>query len=98
MAVYLYTPPMWRNIVPMGGALNPGILTSTIVYRFAGTWHNVISVGEDDPVVADVDVDERTGLRLFFVKPMVIPGSLYDELSALEKGDASWTDAQLTLL
>lgn len=98
MAVYLYKPPTWRNPVPMRGALIVGISTSTCVYRQGGVWHNVLSSGMDDPVVADVDVDADSGLRLFFTKPMVVPDSLYDGLLALEPADPSWTPGSLTLL
>lgn len=96
--VYLFVPPLWRNPVPMGGALIVGIRTSTVVYRQDGIWHNVMTAGMDSPVVADVDIDAATGLRLFFTKPMVVPGHLYDELAALQPADASWTPATLTLL
>lgn len=98
MSVYLYKPPTWRNVVPMGGALNPGITTSTCVYRQDGVWHNVITAGMDNPVVTDCDVDAATGLRLFFTKPMVVPGSLHDELAAIEPAEDSWTPGSLTLL
>jgi hypothetical protein len=52
----------------------------------------------DAPVITDVDIDAATGLRLYFTKPMVVPGSLYDELSAITPADPSWTPGTLTLL
>ena len=99
MAVYLYTPPTWRNPVQFeDSALVAGVTTSTVVYRLNNTWYNVESLGIDNPVVADVDVDDRTGLRLLFIKPTVVPGSLHDELAAVEPANDSWTEGTLTLL
>lgn len=98
MAVYLYTPPQWRNVQVMEGALRYGVLTSTVVYRQGGVWHNVMTAGVDNPVVADVDIEPRTGLRLFFTKPMVVPEDIHDELAALAPADPSWSAGVLTLL
>lgn len=105
MAVYLYKPPTWRNVFVFerGHALRAGITTSTCVYRIDGVWYNVQSPGMDDPVVADVDVwvdpsNAANQLRLFFVRPMVVPGALYDELAAITPADPSWTPGSLTLL
>jgi hypothetical protein len=52
----------------------------------------------DAPVITDVDVDAASGLRLYFTKPMVVPGSLHDELLAITPADPSWTPGTLTLL
>lgn len=93
---YLYKPPTWRNVVMLKGSLRAGITTSTCVYRQNGVWHNVLSTGMDNPVVADCDV--VAGLLLFFTKPMVVPDELHDELAALEPADPSWTPGSLTLL
>jgi hypothetical protein len=82
----------------MGGALVVGVTTSTCVYRMGGVWHNQMEARMDDPVVANVDVDAATNLRLFFTKPMVVPGSLYSELSALSPADPTWAPGSLTLL
>lgn len=98
MSVYLYRPPSWRNIVPMGGPLNIGVTTSTVVWRQGGVWFNAMTAGIDSPVVASVDVDAGTGLRLFFNKPLVVPDTLHDELAALAPADPSWTPGSLTLL
>lgn len=103
MAVYLYTPPTWRKVQLMQGAwaLRYGIPTSTCVYRQGGVWHNILEPGMDNPVVADVDTITQpngTEFRLFFIKPMVVPDTLYAELSALEPADPSWTPGSLTLL
>lgn len=99
MAVYLYTPPTWRHVIEIGkSALVYGVATSTLVYRLAGVWYNVQEAGMDNPVVDHVDIDSRTGLKLFFSTPVVVPGSLHDELAAVTKGDDSWTDGTLTLL
>lgn len=101
MSVYLYTPPSWRNPAPMGGALVVGVRTSTCVYRVGGVWHNQMNAGMDNPVMANVDVIDIPGagsLRLFFTKPMVVPGSLHDELAAISPADPSWTPGSLTLL
>lgn len=99
MSVYLYAPPQWQNVTVIAGmALRTKIPTSTTVYRLGGVWHNVLSPGMDQPVISDVDVDPDTGLRLYFTKPMVVPGSLHDELAALQPADPSWTPGSLTLL
>lgn len=98
MAVYLYRPPTWHNVIPMGGALNIGFETSTVVWRQGGVWHNAMTAGMDNPVIKDCDVDAETGLRLFFNKPMVVPDTLYAELLALAPADPSWTPGSLTLL
>lgn len=96
--VYLYVPPTWRSVAMMGRALRYGVRTSTVVYRLGGVWHNIHSAGIDDPVVANVDIDALTGMRLFFTKPMVVPGHLYDELAAIQPADPSWLPGSLTLL
>lgn len=100
--VYLYTPPTWRNVVQLEGALHCGITTSTCVYRQGGVWHNVITPGMD---VFDLPIDvwvdpgnPANTLTLLFTKPMVIPGDLYAELAALAPADPSWTAGSLTLL
>lgn len=100
MSVYLFKPPTWRRVVEFekGSGLLPAITVSTVVYRQDGVWHNILECGVNNPIVTDCDVDADSNLRLFFVKPMVVPGSLYDELSALVKGDPSWADATLTQL
>jgi hypothetical protein len=98
MAVYLYRPPSWRYVETMQGSLRYGITTSTVVYRLNGVWHNEMTAGMDQPVIADCDVDEQSGLRLFFYKPMVVPDWLHDELAAIEPADPSWTPGSLTLL
>jgi hypothetical protein len=82
----------------MGGALIPSIVTSTVVYRQGGVWYNIHSAGMDTPVVANVDIEPRTGLRLFFSKPMIVPEELFAGLSALQPADPSWTPGILTLL
>jgi hypothetical protein len=82
----------------MRGSLRYGVNTSTTVYRLNGQWFNVQDAGMDAPVITDVDVDAATGLRLYFTKPMVVPGSLHDELSAITPADPSWTPGTLTLL
>lgn len=98
MSVYLYTPPTWRNPSVMAGSLRCGVATSTVVYRLNGVWFNQMTAGMDQPVIKDCDIDEASGLRLFFNKPMVVPGSLHDELAALQPADPSWTPGSLTLL
>lgn len=103
MSVYLYTPPTWRNYAVMGGALRCSVNTSTCVYRQGGVWTNVQAPGMDLPVVSDVDIwvdpaNAANTLRLFFTKPMVVPGDLHDELLALQPADPSWTSGTLTLL
>lgn len=98
MSVYLYRPPTWRNATSLEGALIVGVTTSTVVYRQEGEWFNVAVAGMDNPDPAQCDMDTRTGLRLFFDKPMVVPGSLHDELAAVEPADTSWTPGSLTLL
>lgn len=103
MSVYLYKPPTWRNVQVMEGALRYGVPTSTVVYRQNGVWFNIHTAGVDQPVVADVDIwvdpnNAYNTLRLFFTKPMVVPGDLYAGLSALSPADPSWTAGTLTLL
>lgn len=98
MAVYLYTPPTWRNPIPLGGALIAGVRTCTLVYRRNGVWVNQMEAGIDNPIVANCDVDPASGLRLYFVRPMVIPDSIVAGLSALQPADPSWTPGSLTLL
>lgn len=93
MSVYLYKPPSWRNPAQFEkSALVVGVTTSTTVYRIDGTWYNVQSPGNE----VDADVDARTGLRLYFNKPTVVPGSLHDELAAIQPADVSWTEGSLT--
>jgi hypothetical protein len=94
---YLYTPPTWRNVQVMEGALRYGVPTSTVVYRQAGVWHNVQIAGVDQPVVLACDVDS-SGLRLFFSTPTPVPDSLFAELSAVAPADPSWTPGVLTPL
>jgi hypothetical protein len=98
MAVYFYKPPTYRMVQTMQGSLRYGVNTSTTVYRLNGTWFNVQDAGMDAPVITDVDVDAATGLRLYFTKPMVVPDTIYAELSALTPADPSWTPGTLTLL
>lgn len=98
MSVYLYTPPMWRNPSVMGWALRASVNTSTVVFRLNGVWYNQETAGIDQPVIADVDVDAQSGLKLFFSKPMVVPGSLHDELAALQPANPNWSPGTLTLL
>lgn len=98
MAVYLYSPPTWRHVQVMEGALRYGVATNTLVYRQGGVWYNQQNAGMDQPVVADCDTDAQSGLRLFFTKPMVVPDWLHDELAALQPADPSWTPGSLTLL
>ena len=111
MAVYLYRPPTWRNVAIIEGSLRYGVPTSTCVYRQGGVWHNIQDAGIDQPVVADCDVwvdpdpdlslnRPAPTLRLFFTKPMVVPGELHDELAAnaITPADPSWTPGSLTLL
>lgn len=93
---YLYTPPTWRHMFKLEGALVAGITTSTCVYRQGGVWHQVIGPGMD---VFDVPIDtDGTGLVLLFTRPTVVPDSLYTELSAngITPADASWTPGTLT--
>lgn len=96
---YLYTPPTWRNVVQLEGALHCGITTSTCVYRQGGVWHNVITPGMD---VFDlpIDVDATSGMTLLFTRPTAIPDTLHDELAAngITPADPSWTAGTLTLL
>lgn len=98
MSVYLYKPPTWRNVTHLGGALYCGVPTSTVVFRMDGVWYNQQTAGMDAPVIGDIDVDADSGLTLFFTKPMVVPGSIHDELAALEPADPSWTPGELILL
>ena len=93
---YLYSPPTWRNVALMEGALRYGVPTSTVVYRTGGVWHNVMTAGMDDPAkTADVD---SSGLVLFFTRPTVVPDSLFAEMSAnaLTPADSSWSVGTLT--
>lgn len=98
MSVYLYSPPTWRHVQVMEGALRYGVATSTLVYRLGGVWYNQELAGIDQPVVDDCDTDAASGLRLFFTHPIVVPGSLYDALSVLQPANPSWTPGTLTLL
>ena len=98
MSVYLYSPPTWRHVQVMEGALRYGVTTNTLVYRQGGVWYNQEVAGIDQPIVADCDIDALTGLRLFFTGPVVVPGSLHDELAALQPANPSWTPGTLTLL
>jgi hypothetical protein len=93
---YLYSPPTWRNVQTMEGALRYGVPTSTLVYRSGGIWHNTMVSGMDDPAGhADTDA---SGLLLFFTRPTVVPDSLFAEMtaSALTPADPSWTAGTLT--
>ena len=103
MSVYLYTPPQWLNVGTIEGSLRYSVPTSTCVYRLNGAWFNVAIPGMDNPVVANCDVwvdaaNSANTLRLFFTKPMVVPGALHDELAALQPADPSWSAGSLTLL
>lgn len=91
---YLYSPPTWRHVQAIEGALRYGVTTSTLVYRQGGTWYNQELAGIDDPVVKDCDTDP-SGLFLFFTCPTVVPDSLHDELAALEPANPSWTPGTL---
>lgn len=97
-SVYLYTPPTWRNSIPMEGALVIGFPVSTLVYRLGGTWHNQLNGDPDNPVVADCDIESTTGLLLYFTTPVVVPDALHDELAALAPADPNWTPGVLTLI
>jgi hypothetical protein len=94
---YLYTPPTWRNVVQLEGALHCGITTSTCVYRQGGVWYNVLTPGMD---VFDtpIDTDAATGTYLLFTRPTVVPNSLFAEMNAnaLTPADSSWTPGTLT--
>lgn len=93
---YLYTPPTWRNVVPLEGALRCGIPTSVCVYRQGGVWTQVLSPGMN---VFDVPIDvDPSGLVLIFTRPTVVPDSLFAELSAngVTPADPSWTPGSLT--
>ena len=96
--VYLYTPPLYYRHQVMRGALRYRISTSTTVYRLGGVWNNVLSPGISNPDPAACDVEPRTGLRLYFNKPVVVPVEIHDELAALEPADPTWTPGSLTLL
>lgn len=95
---YRYVPPTWRNVGMLEGSLRFGVTTPTVVYRLNGVWHNVQQAGMDDPIVTNVDIDAASGLRLFFTKPMVVPGWLYAELNAITPADPSWSAGTLTRL
>jgi hypothetical protein len=94
---YLYSPPTWRNVQQMEGALRYGVPTSTLVYRSSGVWHNTMTAGMDDPAAHS---DTVSGLLLFFTRPTVVPDSLFAEMtaSALTPADPSWTAGTLALL
>ena len=98
MSVYLYRPPTYKMHQQMQGALRYYIDTSTTVYRVGGVWHNIANPGESAPDVSLCDVDAASGMRLYWNKPMVVPGSLHDELAALTPADPSWSVGTLTLL
>lgn len=89
--VYYYQPPTYRVPVMTEGWPLGGFQRSTLVYRLNGVWVNQVAAGTDNPDPNTVDVDAASGLRLFFTKPMVVPGWLYDELSAIEPADPSYT-------
>jgi hypothetical protein len=95
---YYYTPPTWQMSAILVGSLRVHITTSTVVYRLAGVWHNQMTAGMDDPVVANCDVDTATGLRLFFNSSAVVPDNLYGELAALAPADPSWAPGSLVLV
>lgn len=95
---YLYSPPMWRNPSMMGWALRASVNTCTLVYRQNGVWYNQEIAGMDEPVIANVDVDSQSGMKLFFTHPVVVPDWLHDELAALTQADSSWIPATLTPL
>ncbi len=102
MAVYLYSPPTWRNVVVLAGALRCGIPTSTCVYRQGGVWHNILSPGMDVfDTALDVWVNPSNAgdrLTLFFTRPTVVPDDLFAGLAALVPSDESWSPGTLTLL
>ena len=86
----------------MEGALTCGITVSVCVYRQAGEWHQGITVGADvmdTPMDVWVDPDNAANrLTLFFVRPMVVPDALHDELAAIPQADPTWSPASLILL
>lgn len=101
MAVYLYTPPQYRQHFIMERSLRSYVDTSTTVYRIAGVWSNVLTPGMSAPDPRDCDVirpNTSTELRLYFNKPTVVPDDIHDELAALVQADPSWSAGTLTLL
>lgn len=91
---YLYSPPTWRNVFSLSGALIAGIKTSTCVYRQGGVWANTLTAGPD--VVPDTEF----GVELFFTRPTEVPDALHDELAAnaITPADSSWSPGTLTLI
>lgn len=94
----LFTPPTWRMVTRMEGALRYGFPVCTVVYRQGGVWHNLQTAGVGNPVVADVDTDAASGLLLFFSTPTPVPSALEAEITAnaLTPADPSWTAGTLT--
>lgn len=96
--VWLYTPPQWILVSQVMGALCSKVPVSTLVYRMNGTWVNQMGAYMDNPVIKNVDVDAATGLLLYFDRPRVVPGTLYNELLALAPADPTWTQGTLVQL
>jgi hypothetical protein len=84
----LYTPPTWRNVGILEGALRAGVTTCTVVWRQGGVWSNTVTA--DMNVLPDVD---PSGLVLLFTRPTVIPSSLVAEMTAnaITPADPAWT-------
>lgn len=96
MSSYMFTPPTYRFVEILQGSLRFGITTCTVVYRQGGQWHNLVTPGMDNPVIAQVD--KLGDQLLYFDRPTPVDGSLYNELSALTPADPSWTPQTLVLL
>jgi hypothetical protein len=93
---YRYSPPSYELHTQLERSLRVHITTSTTTYRLGGVWHNVMSPGEDQPVISAVDVDAATGVRLYFNTPTLVPDSLAGTLAgALAPADPSWTPGTL---
>lgn len=95
----LFTPPTWQLHTILESALRAKVTESTTVYRLSGVWHNISNPGYDNPVVANVDVDAASGLRLYFNSPTVVPDNVATDLTnngGLVPADPSWTPGTLT--
>lgn len=90
---YLYTPPQYKMVQMVEGALRYKISTSTSVYRIGGVWINALTPSQD--IVGECDVDP-SGLVLFFATPTVVPDTLHDALAAVQPANSAWTAGTLT--
>lgn len=73
---YLYTPPQWRNVQIMEGALRYGIPTSTVTYKLNGVWYNT-----QTPAIGETD-----GATWMFYTPTIVDSATAAELTAFGVG------------